>query len=213
MTTLTVMKDRIKREFRNRAIDTQIAEAISTAIAQYDGERFWWNEGRQTTFPTVQGQEFYTETNMGITRLWKIDYLNLYVGDNPFTLYVENDPERLERLSMNNTQTGQPRYYSFYGGQLRLYPGPDAVYTVRLGGVLSQAAPASDDETGNVWMTHAEYLIRMRAKYEILTNVILDDPEQAQTCAAAVEMELDRLKKRTAQRVQSGGWNMLPTSF
>lgn len=211
MTTLATMKERIARELRRTNIDTQIAEAISTAIAQYDGERFYWNESRQTTFSTVVSQEFYTATDVG-AEIWKLDYIELYVDDQPFTLVVEDDPERIERLSMNNTQTGQPRYYSYYGNKLRLYPSPDDVYTVRVGGVLSIAAPATDAETGNVWMTTAEYLIRLRAKYEIAINV-LHDAELAQYFGAAVEQELERLKKRTAHRVQTGGWTMRPTQF
>mgnify|MGYP003487895577 FL=1 len=44
MTTLATMKDRIARELRRSNIETQIGEAITTAIDAYQTERFAFAE-------------------------------------------------------------------------------------------------------------------------------------------------------------------------
>ena len=78
----------------------------------------------------------------------------------------------------------------------------------RVGGVLDAigqnvAAPATDDETGNPWMTHAERLIRSRAKLELALHVLKDET-LAGTMKAAVSEAWDQLKSRTSQITQVG---------
>ncbi|MGD9724517.1 MAG: hypothetical protein AB7U76_25030 [Pirellulales bacterium] len=212
MTTLATMKARIASELRRSNISSQIADAINTAIALYQQERWYWNEGRSFTVATVADQEFYTATDdADIGNIEKIDYITLLVNDQPYTLLPE-DPLVMERLSMNGTGTGEPRLYSFYGNQLRFYPVPDAVYTIRIGCTMTVAAPATDSETDNPWMTDAEYMIRQRVKYELASNVLID-PELAANAEKNLENGYTRLRSKTSQRQQLGGWVMTPTQF
>jgi hypothetical protein len=59
-------------------------------------------------------------------------------------------------------------------------------------------APATDGETDNAWMTHAEHLIRSRAKLEIWANVLMEPGSeqvkvlQAEIDAARAALKLDR---------------------
>ena len=213
MTTLAIMKARIATEIRRpTGMTAQIADAITSAIAAYQGERTFFNAKRTVTFPTVATQEFYTSAdNANIPLIEKIDYVKLYQSSSPYSLDPE-DPSLIESLSQSATQTGFPLVYCHYDGSIRLWPVPDAVYTIRIGGVYQIAAPAFDAETGNPWMTEAERLIRSRAKYELATHVLFDG-ELAGTMASAVTEAFAQLKRRTNQKVQSGGWEVTPTEF
>jgi len=168
------MRARIGREIRRPALTTQIDEAIVTAIGAYAGTRWAFNERRDVTFATIASQEFYgTAAHASIPLLRKLDYAKVYVGGTAYDL-KPSDPSTMEDLSDSATNTGQPSEYVYYAKQLRLYPVPDAVYTVRLAGQFVVAAPASDSEADNPWMIDAERLIRSRAKLELCVHVTFD---------------------------------------
>lgn len=217
MTTLAIMKARIASELRRSDLTDQITSAITTAIEAYQHERLDFQETRSVTFSTVADQEFYDSddaANLGTIEF--IDYVKLYVDNYPYRLKAD-DPGTLEQLSQNGTHTGTPLNYAYYGGQIRLWPVPAAVYTVRIGGVAKVAAPATDNEADNPWMTTAEELIRCRAKYELFEHVLMDmekaprfnpDNEAGPTYRA-----LKRLKARTNNLGQQGGWLVQPTCF
>jgi hypothetical protein len=217
MTTLATMKARIASELRRSNIDDQIADAISTAIAAYQGERFHFSESRAVTFTTVDDQEFYDgDDAASLALISKIDYVVIYQGDNEYTLKPRS-PDELERLSQSGTNTGMPLFYGWYGNQLRLCPIPNEAWTVRIGCELAVAAPATDAEADNPWMTHAERLIRSRAKYELYEHVLLapdmaarfdPDNENGPTGQAYSE-----LKRRTNKRAAPGGFIIRPVEF
>jgi hypothetical protein len=200
---LTTMKARIASELRRSNITSQIASAITTAIETYQQERWIFNESRSVTFPTVAAQEFYTSADSAsIPLLIKLDYAKVYIGDTAYALHPD-DPSRMEELSDSATNTGQPSTYLYYDESLRLYPVPDGVYTIRLAGVFVAAAPATDDEASNPWMTKAERLIRSRAKLELAIHV-LQDQELAAAMGEATRDAWDDLKTRTNRLTGTG---------
>lgn len=205
MTTLTVMKSRINRELRRGGnIDTQIAEAITTAIDAYRDERFYFAEERSNTFNTVANQEFYSSSDFAaLADLVKIDYVTLRIENTIFDLLPEL-PVIMEGASDNATAIGQPGWYVFYERQIRLYPVPvTSGWVVRVAGLYRYAAPASDDEANNFWMTEGERLIRCRAKYELATHVLMD-PNLAQVMTANTTEAFAQLKKKTNKLTQTG---------
>jgi hypothetical protein len=124
MSTLATMKARIADELARADLDTQIAYAIPDAISAYEDERFFFNESRAITFPTVLGQEFYdSSANTAVDTVQKIDYVALYLGDQPFMLDAMT-PAVIESASTNGTSSGQPSCYCWYESQIRLYPAP-----------------------------------------------------------------------------------------
>ncbi len=212
MTTLAIMKARIADELARDDLTSQIAYAITDAISAYTDERFMFNETRSNTFPTVASQEFYASTDAAfIGTLNKIDYVSLIVGDQPFQL-LPMRPVDMEHLSQNGTSTGQPNWYSYYDKKIRLYPVPDAIWTVRVAASVDVDPPASDAETDNPWMIKAERLIRSRAKLELALHV-LKDLELAATMQQAVEEAFSQLKSRTAQITQVGEGRIVAMEF
>lgn len=216
MTTLAIMKDRIARELRRSNITTQVGEAIDTAIDAYREERFAFTESR-FDFSTVADQELYDEDDSAsLGLIAEIDYAKILISDAVYSLRYET-PERMEFLSQNGTQTGQPLVYSWYAGQLRLYPVPNDVWTIRIGCQLRYAPPASDDEADNYWMTTGERLIRCRAKWELYTHVTKDlnmsqmfNPERDGSPTMDAYLHLKRASNKLGKQ---GGWHMTPTSF
>lgn len=208
------MKARIDRELRRaNGIDTQIAEAIETAIAAYQDERWHFNEKRSVTFNTVVDQEFYDESDAAdLANLVKIDYVTMRIGNTIFDL-LPDTPAQMEGASDNATATGQPGWYVWYERQIRLYPVPaTAGWVVRVAGVYHYAAPATDAETGNFWMTEAERLIRCRAKYELATHVLMD-VNLAQVMTANTTEAFDQLKRKTNKLTQGGNGRIRAMQF
>lgn len=201
MSTQTIMKARIADELARDDLTSQIAYAITDAIEAYQDERFFFNESRAVTFTTVADQEFYSSDDAAaIATVQKIDYVFLYVGDQPYRLEAMT-PDEIEAASTNGSFSGQSYAYCWYDEQIRLYPVPMSAWTVRIGAAVIAAAPSSDSETSNPWMTHAARLIRSRAKYELALHV-LKDQELAGTMAEGVKEAFEQLKERTNQLTQ-----------
>lgn len=212
MSTLAVMKARIADELGRSDLTSQIAYAISDAIEAYQDERFHFNETRAITFSTVAEQEFYdSDDAAALATVNAFDYVVLYISGMPYPLRNEL-PDEIELLAQSGTGTGQPHSYCWYGDQLRLYPIPTDVWTVRVGASIKAAAPANDGETGNPWMTHAARLIRSRAKLELATHVLLDN-DLGQNMSAATQEAFDQLKSKTNQLTQIDKGRVVPMHF
>ncbi len=212
MTTLAIMKDRIARELRRTNLTTAIAEAITTAIQAYDHERFYVNESRENTFLTVANQEFYGVADAAfLAFLTKIDFVFLAIGNTPFELWPQL-PRVMEDAATNSTARGQPTEYGWYQEQIRLFPIPPEIWTVRVAGVYTETAPLSDNEIGNFWMTKGERLIRSRAKQELALHV-LKDLELAQLTGGAATEAYDQLNLATTRLTKTGGGRVVPMSM
>lgn len=209
MTTLAVMKDRIARELRRSNITTQIAEAISTAIRQYQAKRWYFNETYQADFSTVAGQEFYDRLDSAaLGSIRKIDYVKLILGGTAFTL-LPDYPSNIESSLGDGTSIGMPGWYIYFQQGIRLYPVPADVWTIRVAGLFRYEEPASDSEPDNPWMIDAELLIRSRAKYELALHV-LRDGDLANTMAASVMEATSQLKSETNQLTQRDNGRVMP---
>jgi len=204
MTTFGVMQDRIADELNRTDLTTQIQYAIKTAIKVYDKQRFWFNESRSFTFSTVAAQEFYTSSdNADIPNLLAIDSVQIAITSTDKYLLQRVPYEQIEAISANGTSDeGQPTWFCYYNKQIRLYPIPDATYTIRVSGHWALSDLSATTDTNN-WMTDGEILIRSRAKRELYTHVIRD-VDGAAAMAQAEGAELKELRSASSLRGSSG---------
>jgi len=173
---LLTMKARISDEMARGSstlLTTAIAQCINDAILIYQSDRFRFNKtvpSAPITFNTVIGQANYgVAANANIGTLFDIDYVLIQIG-NMLWYCDRSSPKDLKIYNQLGTMMGQPTWYAYEGNEIILSPIPTAVYPVTLGLFKRVAAPATDTEVGNPWMTDAERLIRARAKFEIATH-------------------------------------------
>lgn len=211
MTTYGTMQDRIADELDRADLTNQITRAIKSAIAYYERKPFWFNEQRTISFPTVDGQEFYgSSDDSDIPNLLRIDTLK--IAETSTDKYdLERRPfEELDAYSQSNVNDeGKPVWYAYYAKQIRLYPIPDASYSIYGSGIIALADLSATTDT-NAWMTDGEALIRARAKWDLYTHVI-KEVESAQLMKAAENEELRSLMAATSARKATG--RILPTQF
>src|SRR3990167_11246866 len=177
MTTLAVIKAQLADDCNRTDISSQIATAIESAIDHYRTTRMFFNETRGSTFATVDGQSRYTSSDDADIPLWfQLDevFVNDGTRERELQLY---SPAQMEYLLGETTPAENVPYaYAYYDRSFWLYPVPGAVYTVRPIGAIEKAAPATDGEASNVWMTEAYELLRCSAKAR-LAGHILKDPD------------------------------------
>jgi hypothetical protein len=187
----------------------QVQDAVLTAIAEYEGRRFWFNEQRTVVFNTVVGQSDYLgDDDWG--RIISADYLRIVVNCDGHRIDYETPAYVDERLAFASHQAGsQPAMWTTFGGTLRLYPVPDQVYPVRVTGHITYPVLEADEDT-NVWTNEAFELIRARAKWD-LSNNVTHDQNIAQMAGMAEQRALDRLVDETGRRTSRG--YIVPVDF
>lgn len=212
MSTLATMKTRIANELGQRVdLDSEIATAISDAIGAYVNETFWFNRKRSLTFSTVVDQQDYgSAANTLIPGIMKFDYVKLIIGTIVFDLKSVSAEEIEDDTSGSGSH--QPWKYTYLNGEIRLYPVPSQVWTVRVAGTISVPGPATDVEAANPWMVEAERLIRSRAKWELGMHV-LSDTDLATRSAESVKEALAQLRKISATKARVNKGQVVAVEF
>jgi hypothetical protein len=206
------MQNRIDDELdRGGAIFPQIKKAIVTAVRFYERKRFYFAED-SFTFATVVGQEYYTTADAAaIATSPNIERLNgsFYGTRIPLT---KRSFEYIDDISTLPVSMSMPEDWAYRELSIRLYPIPDQVYTITAYNV-PRLTELSADTDSNAWTNDAEALIRARAKWDLVKNVIRG-PEMAEEAAGLKieeEQEFTALIKETASREALG--HSVPTQF
>lgn len=213
MTTQTAMLAEIQSDTeRDSSADvTAMRNKIAAAIRHYQPSRFWFNESRSVTFPTVDGTDLY-RFGSGLeitTEFYRIDGVYVEEGGRQHRVRV-CDYSELETLIDTTPQEGRPFKYAYINRALRFYPCPDQIYTVRLTGHIKIAPPAADGEADNPWMTEAYDLIMSRTKAELYAHR-WEDPINASIMVQAEKGALTTLETATGSKIGTG--QIVPTQF
>ena len=202
MPTLTTLKARVALDLRRTDLTADIANAITDAVALYQGSRFVFNQARDT-FVTVAGTEFYeagTDPEDIPTDVMEVDALSIAVNGTRYVLDKRGFAYG-EWINSTTTSRGRPLSWSWYAQKIRLYPIPDAAYTVTISYLQKIDIPASDGSS-NVWTTEAETLIRAAA-VRIICRDVTGHYRKAEAAGEAEMRALARLK-REAKQLESG---------
>lgn len=205
MATYADLQARIARELHRTDLTSDIQSAIKSAIDFYASQRFHWNEKRWS-LTTIAGTKFYGQSTPSPGTLpsdiLEIDSITVTANARIYQLdrmtYIDMDA-----IDAGTTPlAGYPRLWSWYGGQLRLYPTPNSSYVLNLSGQYQLPALSNDADT-NFWTTEAEGLIRCRAKRELYAHLLLDDPNAIRMDALSKEA-LRSLKAQANKLIASG---------
>jgi hypothetical protein len=180
--------------------DAAIIRAIKEAIRFHGKELFYFNEVIGMTFNTVSGQEFYdVADHSDIPNLRRIENMWTVSGSGRRALCrnynTEIDGERL-------TQQRQPFAFAYANMKIRLYPIPDAIYTVKLDGWKSISEP-DDWSLETEWANEAYDLILARASAKLSKNTIIDR-DRARDREKDEAEALQALRTRTDSAISKG---------
>lgn len=206
MGTLGDMKARIADDLLRSDLTAQIANAIADAVKHYQRERFLFNEAT-ATFNTVANQEYYTASDWAdMLTAQQIDRLRILQGTS--RLPMDQWPAAyMDAVAVATGTRGIPWQWSYEQQQLRLYPCPDAVYTITVFYLQKLGVPSQDSDT-NAWTDDAEIMIRQRAKLILVRDVMgVRTPEMSEDIglwALAEQADYTRLKGLTDQRRNTG---------
>jgi len=217
MTTFLIMQTRITDEIVRDDLASQIKNAINTAITTWEGIRFSFNEATYLQ-TTAHGIEFYpfggggsltyrdgtTALGTGETML-EIDSITATVN-NTFYPLTPRTKQWFDRNSAPASQyMGQPDSYAVYAdGTLRLFPVPDATYSLTIYGMRRlPPSPLTLDTDTNSWMTEGEALIRQQAKYIIYRDVVRD-PDGKALASEGIQEAQWQLERKMAARAYTG---------
>jgi hypothetical protein len=182
MNSLIDMKIRTASELKRADLVPEIGDAINDAILIYQKERFRFNENQPLTpfvLNTVPTQYIYTAADdPRIAQLYKIDYINYLLGSTNNKM-GRDVPEAVYLATITGQASGPPGFWAYDGNSIAIYPAPNQVYALTIGGYWAYPAPTNEADTTNPWMNEAERLIRSRAKYEIALHVTRDKDMQA----------------------------------
>lgn len=201
MTTKTIMLAEMADDME-RTDATAFGKKIDAAIRHYQPRRFWFNESRAVTFNTVASTDVYTFATIG-TEFYKIDGVFMTIAAGDVREMDRVDYSYLEATADEETDTGEPTVYAYINKAIRFWRNPDAIYSTRVVGHVKLAAPASDGEADNAWMTEAYDLIMSRAKAELYAHRY-EDPNNAAIMRTAESDALRRLLGATHDKVSAG---------
>lgn len=202
MTTYVILRNRIAREVSTvttaaaTPYSSEIASAVLSAVAHWAREPFYFNT-KTNTFSTVANQEYYSSSDLAdIATLVHIQTMT--VTQNSFKSPVR--PMDFDKINdwQNGSVKALPAYFAYYKQNIRLYPIPDAVYTMTLAYVYKLTALSADGDS-NAWTTDAEELIRCHAKADLYEN-LLKEYDAADRMKMRAAMIAATLKRETRQR-------------
>lgn len=195
MTTLADLKARILDELKRPSLTSQCALAVTDAIAYYAARRLGFNEVLDETSSTVAGHPAYAiPANFAALILAEVTD-----GGQRYRLGSTMDWDCYRSLTQGNPNAARPYEIIFYSDNYYLHPTPAGAYPLSLS-YCSRLDTLTDTDS-NGWTTTAEPLIRLRAKWDLLTNVIRDYAEADIVKAA----ELDALARLQERRGGRGG--------
>lgn len=197
MATFLDLKTKVASEIHRSDLTDEVEEAVLSAVRYYTSQRFWFNEA-SGTFNTVASQVEYGTGTIpdGIIEL---DLVTITVNGRVQQL----DPYPWQMLASvdQSTWAGIPSKYGWRAEALRLYPRPNAVYTVTCY-FLKEFNALSADGDENVWTNEGFDLIKYRAKADLFDGVVYS-PAMADRSRILENENLSKMLKRSYEMAAS----------
>ena len=205
--TLGNMLTRIGSEINRTDIDSNIYDAVISAIAFYEPYQFYFNQA--TTTVTTTSDQRYTAIS-GITDF--VYPLSLRVTDSAsqYRLLEPMTFSEMEGRYLTDSSTGNIYYYSVFAERFYWWLIPNAAFTVTVNYIKSLTRPSGSTDTSyaTAWMNDAEAMIRSKAKFYIYADVLRNN-DKAQKFEAISQREKQILDQKTTLRSYNSqimGW-------
>mgnify|MGYP006935322130 CR=1 FL=1 len=180
-------------------LEAEIKEEIAEAIKFYNRRPNHLTEFRGFEVTTASSTTWYStidltngdgdqdstgRTAVNANTILTIDYARENPGGSG-----NNEPlskvsyQSFEGFFEGATSSGSPTYFTYYAGQIGVWPTPDGAYTLYFSGDVKPVVPTADSDT-SVWFDEAEELIEAAACKRVCLKY-LRDSERAMTFVAA----------------------------
>ena len=196
MATFNEVKTRVALEMNKddladgEELGSTLENHINEAIEFFSDEKFYFNS------VIVEANTTAGAINMDVpASVRRID-----------RIMIPNELHELQEVTLDEIDQfddgaqARPDAYAYYNDQIRFWPIPDAVYSLRFTGLKQIDAPTGDNS--NEWTTTALNLIVSRAKMTLSRDVYRDS-EAVGLYGAATKEALQNLKGETARRLQA----------
>lgn len=150
---------RTSLQAKGYATDTATAqnEAINDIYRRVAGTHRWpWLEAQSSSLATTAGTAAYAVSS--ITDLMYIDAVRIEASpDLPTIDWLT--PQDFRNLEHDDRTNATPWYWTYEFGQVKLYPAPDKVYTLRLDYIKRPPALSGDSDTPLFESTYHDILV------------------------------------------------------
>jgi hypothetical protein len=189
------LQERIARHLGRHDMAQQIQREIENSINFYGNKAFWFNEATMAEITTVQGRRYYPlPTNFASV----LDVLST-LGNYTYRLEPRTE-QYLDQVDWGNDfWSGYPTDYSFWNGQIRLFPPPQGGLPVQVKGTAIIKPLSPDNTDTSDWLVVVEDLIRVRTMRQLYGRHIRD-PEQYTLYTGFEKSVLDKLHKMNIER-------------
>jgi hypothetical protein len=212
------LKALIASDLRRSNLTTEIATAVLDAIRDHSTERFWWNDTAPQPYTLTiapnagapgsgvpgntnpQGDVYFLSPQGNIQEFVKIDMVRALIPGVWYTVKA-TDWTTIE-FFYSTLSNGQPSWWAYNNGYLRIYPLPSMSYPLRIFGQFRWPALVNDTDQ-NPWTDDGRNLIRYTALKRLYSYPIRD-AQQVANAEQAGERALDYLRRETDRRSRQG---------
>lgn len=167
-------------------LEEEIKDEIGQAVKFYNRKQSYLTEFRECEITTAAGTVWYSaftmangageqsnsRTSVSTSDIVKIQFMR----DTANNLNERLDRvsyREFERLRDGTAAQTDPTVYTFYAGQIGLWPTPSGTATVEFSGHIKPQVPTADTDT-SVWFDEADELIALSAARRVLKNHLRD---------------------------------------
>lgn len=166
MTVASDIVDQIKSDLviNGTDYDTQILNAIRSALRQYRGKRFWFLEASDTLTATIGSGTVALPSDFSAPRSFELLYQGSRLSDGEGFDYLTFDRLKREHWTTNPLQTTNPRACAVFANTLYLSCLADAAYSIPITYYKQDAALPAASGT-SVWFDDGYDAIRTMAQF------------------------------------------------
>lgn len=181
-------------------MEALLEEHIRRAVRNYSVRNWWFLKTVSSSVTTTSGQNYVTRPAT-IERIQRVSIPSLGWE------LCARDLAALEEFDEPTAQSGQPQDYAEWGAKLRLWPVPNATFTLKIVGT-EKIAEFSANADDTVWSNAGFDLIEATARSSFASEKMRDS-EAAAAALVSITMAMRALQEQSVARADftvKAGW-------